>query len=132
MWKWKSLSHVQLFVTPGILQARILEWVAFPFSRGSSQPRDRNQVSCIAGGFFTSWATREAWTRGISHEWEELFKGDSRVCITRRMVISVNQRGRLRHGISLVKKRNDSLGAVLSINCVTGHDCRYRFVSDQF
>ena len=44
--KWKSLSHVQLFVTPctvlGILQARILERVAFPFSRGSSQPRDWN------------------------------------------------------------------------------------------
>ena len=44
----------------GILQARILEWIAFPFSRGSSQPRDRTQVSHIAGGFFTSWATREA------------------------------------------------------------------------
>ena len=44
----------------GILQARILEWVAFPFSRGSSQPRDWTQVSCITGGFFTSWATREA------------------------------------------------------------------------
>ena len=44
----------------GTLQARILEWVAFPFSRGSSQPRDRTQISCIAGGFFTSWATREA------------------------------------------------------------------------
>ena len=43
-----------------ILQARILEWVAYPFSRGSSQPRDQTQVSCIAGGFFTSWATREA------------------------------------------------------------------------
>ena len=38
----------------GILQARILEWVAFPFSRGSLQPRDRTGVSCIAGGFFTS------------------------------------------------------------------------------
>ena len=44
----------------GILQARILEWVAFPFCRGSSQPRDQTQASCIAGGFFTSWATREA------------------------------------------------------------------------
>ena len=44
----------------GILQARILEWVSVPFSRGSSQPRDRTQVSCIAGRFFTSWATREA------------------------------------------------------------------------
>ena len=38
----------------GILQARILEWVALPFSRGSSQPRDRTQVSHIAGRFFTS------------------------------------------------------------------------------
>ena len=38
----------------GILQPRILEWVAFPSSRGSSQPRDRTQVSCIAGRFFTS------------------------------------------------------------------------------
>ena len=42
-----------------ILQARILEWVAFPYSRGSSQPRDQTQISCIAGGFFTSWATRK-------------------------------------------------------------------------
>ena len=38
----------------GILQARILEWVVIPFSRGSSQPRDRTRVSCIAGGFFTT------------------------------------------------------------------------------
>ena len=100
MWKWKSLSHVWLFATSwtvhGILQARILEWVAFLFSRRSSQPRDRTQVSliagrilyqlshkgsprtlewvaypfsrgsslprisCIAGGFFTNWAIREA------------------------------------------------------------------------
>ena len=46
----------------GILQARILEWVAIPFSRGSSQPRDWTQVSCIASRFFTLWATREALT----------------------------------------------------------------------
>ena len=44
----------------GLLQARILEWIAFPSSRGSSQPRHWTQVSRIAGGFFTSWATREA------------------------------------------------------------------------
>ena len=44
----------------GTLQARLLEWVAFPFSRGSSQSRDQTQVSHIAGKFFTSWATREA------------------------------------------------------------------------
>ena len=59
------LSRVQLFATPwtvahqaplslGILQARILEWVAMPSSRGSSQPRDGIQVSCIAGRFFTT------------------------------------------------------------------------------
>ena len=48
------------YTVHGILQARILEWVAFPLSRGSSQPRDSTQVSHIAGGFFTSWATREA------------------------------------------------------------------------
>jgi len=42
------------YIVYGILQARILEWVAFPFSRGSSQPRDQTQVSRIAGRFFTS------------------------------------------------------------------------------
>ena len=51
--KWKSLSRVQLCdpmdcIVQWILQARILEWVAFPFSRGSCQPRDGTQVSCIA------------------------------------------------------------------------------------
>ena len=48
-----SLSVVSDSLQPhGILQARILEWVAFPFSRGSAQPRDRTQVSRIAGRFF--------------------------------------------------------------------------------
>ena len=60
----ESLSRVNLFATPwtlacqgplsmGILQTGILEWVAMPSSRGSSQPRDPTQVSCIAGRFFT-------------------------------------------------------------------------------
>ena len=49
------LYHLSHQVSP-----RILEWVAYPFCRGSSQPRNWNRVSCIAGGFFTSWATREA------------------------------------------------------------------------
>ena len=48
------------YIAHGLLQAIILEWVAIPFSRGSSQPRDQTQVSCTAGGFFISWATREA------------------------------------------------------------------------
>ena len=42
------------YTVHGILQARIQEWVAFPFSRESSQPRDQTQVCCIAGEFFTS------------------------------------------------------------------------------
>ena len=48
------------YIVHGILQSRILEWVVFPFSRGSSQPRDQTQVSHMAGRFFISWATREA------------------------------------------------------------------------
>ena len=44
----------------GILQARTLEWVAISFSRESSWPRDQTWVSCIAGRFFTIWATKKA------------------------------------------------------------------------
>ena len=44
----------------GILQARILEWVGIPFSRGSFRPSGQTQVSCIADKFFTIWATRKA------------------------------------------------------------------------
>ena len=66
---WKKVNVAQSCLTlcdpmdytvHGILQARILEWVASPFSRGSSQPRDWTQLSRTAGGFFTSWAMREA------------------------------------------------------------------------
>ena len=65
-------------IKPGLLHCRqilyhlshqgslwTLEWVACPFSRGSSLPRNRTRVSCIAGGFFTSWATREAQIKVI-------------------------------------------------------------------
>ena len=48
------------YTVHGILQARILEWVACPFSRRSSQPWDWTQVSCIVGELFNRWATREA------------------------------------------------------------------------
>ena len=69
--KVKFLSRVPLFATPwavayqassvhGILQARILEWVAISFSSGSSWSRDQNQVSRIVGRCFNLWATREA------------------------------------------------------------------------
>ena len=52
----------------GILQAGILEWVAMPFSRESSQARDQTQVSRITGGFFTIWATREAPLNTVFHQ----------------------------------------------------------------
>ena len=45
----------------GILQERIVEWVAIPFFRESSRPRDQTWVSCISGRFFTIWATREEY-----------------------------------------------------------------------
>ena len=62
---WKSFNCFQLcdpmdYTVHGILQARIPEWVVFTFSRESSQPRNWSQVSGIAGGFFTSWTTKEA------------------------------------------------------------------------
>ena len=67
----------------GILQARILERVAIPFSRGSSWSRDQTQVSCIAGRFFTIWATREspsnAWDypcMRFSNAWETVQRLD--------------------------------------------------------
>ena len=120
-WKWKWISRVQLFVTPwtlnGILQASILEWVAFPFSRGifptqglnpclphcrqtlyqlshkgsprilewvaypfprgSSWPRNRTWVSCIAGRFFTNRAIKEARMEAL-RIWEVIaFEFDS-------------------------------------------------------
>ena len=56
-----TLCDPMNYIVHGILQARILEWVAFPFSRVSSQPKDQTQVSHIAGRFFTSWATREKY-----------------------------------------------------------------------
>ena len=65
-----TLSDPKDFSLPGssvhgILQAKVLEWVSISFSRGSSWPRDQIRVSCIACRFFTIWATREAWQKGI-------------------------------------------------------------------
>ena len=69
IWIYREVKVAQLsptlcnpmdYTVHGIFQDRILEWVVFPFSRGSSLPREQTQVSYIAGRFFTSWATREA------------------------------------------------------------------------
>ena len=72
------------YTVHGILQARILEWVAFPFSRGSSQPRYQTQVSHIAGRFFTSWAymphiyiyVRERWCSVVGETVRRLMNND--------------------------------------------------------
>ena len=74
---WCLLHHRQMcptlwnpmnYTVHEILQARILEWIAVPISRGSSQPRDRIQFSLTAGGFFTSWATRESLRARVSYK----------------------------------------------------------------
>ena len=98
-WQWNSASRSVmsnwLSVTPrtiahqapvlGILQARALEWVDIPLSRGSSRLRDWTQVSCNAGRFFTDWAAREVlvnsqtWIKIKISFWE--FLGDSVVGI---------------------------------------------------
>ena len=65
-WNWSESRSLCLtrwdpkdYIVDGILLARKPEWVAFPFSSGSSWPRNLTGVSCIAGGFFTNWAIRE-------------------------------------------------------------------------
>ena len=84
----ESERRVQLFATlrtvahqaplsVGTLQARILEWVAMFSSRASSQPRYQTQVSCIASGFFTIWATREAHCKNTGVSSLSLLQGIS-------------------------------------------------------
>ena len=66
-------QHQGLFqqVSSSYQVAKVLEWVAYPFSSRSSWPRNRTKVFCIAGRFFTNWATQRSppmkWARGIKH-----------------------------------------------------------------
>ena len=58
---WTQVSHIAILYQVSLRGSpRILEWVAYPFSSGSSQSRNWTGISCIAGGFFTNWAMREA------------------------------------------------------------------------
>ena len=57
----------------GIFQARMLEWIAISFSRGSSQLRNRTRVSCTAGRFFTNWAIKEALLRDKALHYSSIF-----------------------------------------------------------
>ena len=95
-----TLCDLMDYTAHGILQARILEWIAVPFSRASSQPRDRTQVSCFVGGFFTSWATKEAqeyWS-GVAYpfsSWSSRPRNRTRVsCIAGRFSLPTDLSGK--------------------------------------
>ena len=112
-----SLSLLQrIFLTQGLNQGlprcrwilyqqnhqgspRILEWVAYPFSSGSSWPRDQARVSHIAGGFLTSWATREAQETGVGSlsllQWIFLTEGSNQSLLhCRRILYQLSYQGR--------------------------------------
>ena len=113
-WKWKFVSCVLTlffflvvltlcdpmdYTVHGILQARILEWVAFSFSKGSSQPRDWTQVSLIVGEFSTSWAIRKPiYGEAAIHRhllriyiayWPSLYMGNA-VCLVPIRIMKVS------------------------------------------
>ena len=69
------------FSVHGIFQAGILEWVAISSSRGYSWPRDRTQVSCIAGRRFALWATREAWKIYPMNIYQQHYQEWFKVCL---------------------------------------------------
>ena len=106
-----------------ILQARILEWVAFPFSRGSSQPRDGTQVSRIAGGFFTSWATKEAHS---SHDDLHTLEASCHVApycfyFSSSWILYTIQLFLIEHGFSLCPSCFSSPGLSRTANCHSWH-----------
>ena len=92
----------------GILQARILQWVAISFSRGSSQPRERTQVSCTAGRLFTIWTTGNTRSRepsliplGLSQVLALTTSGPDHGCQRScNASMSVSRQGRARSGVS--------------------------------
>ena len=116
----------------GILQARILEWVAIPFSRGSFQPRDWIRVSCTAGGFFTSWVTRKAQlianyklalAKSIASDWTTATRafaiclclwggGTLRCCSCWPSIAAEGVQGGVRHSVLQGIWWNKSLGRV--------------------
>ena len=114
----------------GILQARMLEWVAIPFSRGSSWPRHRNRVACIAGRFFTVWATqtylKDTFIQGgISPPKERsmwvdiiLRKGHS---ISGMCVVLEGRKKKeaLSPSIYFCKKREKYFGVILTLNALS-------------
>ena len=99
-----------------ILQARTLQWGAFPFSRGSSQPRDRTQVSCTAGGFFTSWAAGEAQVTvyGVAkiqtHDWARMHMNHGRGTVSSESAVTWEESEKL-HSNCILHVNRKSLPA---------------------
>ena len=89
-----ALCNPMDYTVYGILQARILEWAAFPFSRRSSQPRVWTQVAHTVGGFFTSWATKEA------HHYISVANEVAQLCPTLCDLMDCSLPGSSFHGIS--------------------------------
>ena len=108
----------------GILQARILKWVAMPFSRGSSQPRDQTQVSCIAGRF---WATKEA-------------------CINCQLLISARKKNKAEAAVERTKGDDENKGipedwadsrcsvrfAFLPLSTIVSHDKPFSYLTRNY
>ena len=97
-----TLCNPMDYTVHGILQASLLEWIATPFSRGSSQPRDRTHISLIAGRFFTDWVTRIFglfcfWLLDVMHEHVCVKLLQS--CLTLWHSIDCNPPGSFVHGI---------------------------------
>ena len=82
----------------GIFQARVLDWVAIPFSRGSSQPRDRTWVSCIVDRCFNLWATREVhrskyitgFSGSLAYKWQIVVLLRLHICVSRFICVDIH------------------------------------------
>ena len=104
----------------GILQSRILEWVAIPFSRGSFRPRDRTWVSCIAGKLLTIWATRCFRLSAYLELKEYLLHIYICVCVC--VCVCIKEYLPLLQGLSLLQASSKNLGAPQ--HCFTWTYCK--------
>ena len=105
----------------GILQARILEWVAISFSRGSSWLRDRTQVSCTADRLFNLWATREALIRTDSHAFLFIAEQHSIVYMYHNFLIHSPAYGHLAcfHVLAVVTSAAVNVGVHVVFICIS-------------
>ena len=125
-------SHVQVLVTPqtvahqsplsmGILQARILEWVAMSSSRESSQPRDQTQVSRIAGKFFTIWVIRKAIRSHnfMVNRWRNNGKSDRLYFLRLQIIVDGDCSHEIKRHLLLGRKAMTNLESILKSREIT-------------